>query len=202
MGLNASGPKNNKEKFGFIFRQRLGSSRLVPWPRGLFSPHLGEIVGYNDCCHSSCHLLHFWSNLWSRRILDPFQPIQSRRTAPNSSKMGEDRATTTKQKNGKMESSLRLVRNPYQTCPEVLFLLRTQTKQLKWTSKRKRLAAKAVRKMGCAGSAPEPWPPGPATGHSPRILCRTAFAIDFWCFEVHFSCFVWVLRRDSISEHT
>ena len=49
--------------------------------------------------------------------------------------------------------------------------------------------------------APEPGAPAPATGHSPRILFLTAFTTDFLRFEVHFSCCVWVLRRDSISAH-
>ena len=50
-------------------------------------------------------------------------------------------------------------------------------------------------------SVPEPGAPAPATGHSPRILFMTAFTIDFSRFEVHFSCSVGVLRRDSISAH-
>ena len=54
---------------------------------------------------------------------------------------------------------------------------------------------KAVKK-GMRG-APEPGAPAPATGHSPRIPFLTAFTIDFLRFEVHFSCPVWVLRRDS-----
>ena len=58
---------------------------------------------------------------------------------------------------------------------------------------------KAVRKR--MRGAPEPGAPAPATGHSPRILFPTAFPIDFSRFEVHFSCSVWVLRRDSISAH-
>ena len=36
---------------------------------------------------------------------------------------------------------------------------------------------------------------------APRTLFLTAFTIDFSRFEVHFSCSVWVLRRDSISAH-
>ena len=58
---------------------------------------------------------------------------------------------------------------------------------------------KAVEKR--MRGAPEPGAPAPATGHSPRILFPTAFPIDFLRFEVHFSCSVWVLRRDSISAH-
>ena len=58
---------------------------------------------------------------------------------------------------------------------------------------------KTVRKR--VRGAPEPGAPAPATGHSPRILFPTAFTIDFLSFEVHFSCSVWVLRRDSISAH-
>ena len=93
----------------------------------------------------------------------------------------------------------KLVRSPYQTCAEMLSLLRTHTEQLKCTSKRKKSTGKAVRKR--MRGAPEPGAPAPATGHSPRILFPTAFPIDFLRFEVHFSCSVWVLRRDSISAH-
>ena len=50
--------------------------------------------------------------------------------------------------------------------------------------------------------APEPGAPAPATEHSPRILFLTAFTIDFSRFEVHLSCSVGVLRRDSISAHS
>ena len=58
---------------------------------------------------------------------------------------------------------------------------------------------KVVRK-GMRG-VPEPGAPAPATGHSPRILFMTTFTIDFSRFEVHFSCYAGVLRRDSISAH-
>ena len=77
--------------------------------------------------------------------------------------------------------------------------LRTQREQLKWTLKRKKLMVKAVEK-GMRG-APEPGAPAPATRHSPHILFPTASPIDFLRFKVHFSCSVWVLRRDSISAH-
>ena len=93
----------------------------------------------------------------------------------------------------------KLVRSPYQTCAEMLPLLRTHTEQLNWPSKRKISKVKAVRQR--MRGAPEPGAPAPATGHSPRILFPTAFPIDFLRFEVHFSCSVWVLRRDSISAH-
>ena len=93
----------------------------------------------------------------------------------------------------------KLVRGPYQTCAEMLSLLRTHTEQLKWTSKRKKSMGKAVRKR--MRGAPEPEAPAPATGHSPRILFPTAFPIDILRFAVHFSGSVWVLRRDSISAH-
>ena len=84
-------------------------------------------------------------------------------------------------------------------CAEMLSLLRTHTEQLKWTPKRERTIVKAVgRRMR---GAPEPGAPAPATGHSPRIRFLTAFTIGFLHFEVHFSCSVWVLRRDSISAH-
>jgi len=43
----------------------------------------------------------------------------------------------------------------------------------------------------------EPGAPAPATGHSPRILFLTAFAVDFLRFAGHFCCPVWVLGRDS-----
>ena len=94
---------------------------------------------------------------------------------------------------------IKLVRSPYQTCAEMLSLLRTHTEQLKWTSKREKSMGKTVRKR--MHGAPEPGAPAPATGHSPRILFPTAFPIDFLRFEVHFSCSAWVLRRDSISAH-
>ena len=58
---------------------------------------------------------------------------------------------------------------------------------------------KAVGKRMCG--APEPGAPAPATGHSPSMFPLTSFMIDFLRFEVHFSCSVWVLRRDSISAH-
>ena len=51
------------------------------------------------------------------------------------------------------------------------------------------------------GSAPSLGREPQAPGHSPRILFPTAFTIDILRFEVYFSCFVWVLRRDSISAH-
>ena len=38
-------------------------------------------------------------------------------------------------------------------------------------------------------------------GSAPRTLFLTAFTIGFLRFEVHFSCSVWVLRRDSSSAH-
>ena len=94
---------------------------------------------------------------------------------------------------------IKLIRRPYQTCAEMLSLLRTLTKQLKWTSKRKKSMGKAVGKR--MRGAPEPGAPAPATAHSPRILFLTVFTIDFSRFEVHFSYPVWVLRRDSISAH-
>ena len=40
---------------------------------------------------------------------------------------------------------------------------------------------------------------GAPGSEAPRILFLTAFTIDFFRFEVHFSCSAWVLRRDSIS---
>ena len=46
--------------------------------------------------------------------------------------------------------------------------------------------------------APEPGAPAPATGHSPRILFLTAFTIGFLRFEVHLSCSVRLLKRDSV----
>ena len=45
-----------------------------------------------------------------------------------------------------------------------------------------------------AWGVPRRW--GPA-----RALFLTAFSINFSRFEVHLSCSVWVLRRDSISAH-
>ena len=38
-------------------------------------------------------------------------------------------------------------------------------------------------------------------GTRPGDVFLTALAIDFLRFEVHFSCSVWDLRRDSISAH-
>ena len=78
----------------------------------------------------------------------------------------------------------------------MLYFLRTHTEQLKWTSKRKKLTGKAVGKRGCVGSARSLGREPPGSG-APRILFLTAFTIDFFRFEVHFSFSVWVLRRDS-----
>ena len=68
---------------------------------------------------------------------------------------------------------------------EMLSLLRTHTEQLKWTSKREMSMVKTVRKRMRWGDGALP----------------TGFLNDFLRFEVHFSCSVWVLRRDSISAH-
>ena len=89
---------------------------------------------------------------------------------------------------------IKLIRRPYQTCAEMLSLLRTYTKQLKWSSKRKKSMRKVGRKRVRGALAP-------ATGHSPRILFPTDFPIDILRFEVLFKYSVWVLRRDSISAH-
>ena len=86
----------------------------------------------------------------------------------------------------------KIVRSQYQTCAEMMSLLRTPTEQLKWTSKRKKPMVKAFKTQDSNSKA---------TGHSPRILFPTAFPIDFLRFEVHLSCSVWVLRRGSISAH-
>ena len=83
----------------------------------------------------------------------------------------------------------RSVRSLYQTCAEMLSLHRTPIEQLKWTSKREKSTVKAARKM--RGVCP-------VAGAS-RILFLTVFLIDILRFEVHLSCFVGVLRRDSIS---
>ena len=93
----------------------------------------------------------------------------------------------------------KLVRSPYQTCADMLSLLRTHTEELKWTSKRKISIVKAVRNR--MRGAPEPGAPAPATGHSPRILFLTALTIDYSRYEVHFSCSVGLLRRGSMSAH-
>ena len=45
-----------------------------------------------------------------------------------------------------LTTEYRLVRNPYQTCPEMLSLLRSQTEQLKWTAKRNKSIVRAVGK--------------------------------------------------------
>ena len=58
---------------------------------------------------------------------------------------------------------------------------------------------KAVGKRMC-GECPVAGAGAPGSG-APRILFLTAFTIDISRFEVHFSCSVWVLRRDSISAH-
>ena len=81
----------------------------------------------------------------------------------------------------------------------MLSLLRTHTEQLKWTSKRKKSMGKAVGKR-VRGECPVAGAGAPGSG-APRTLFPTAFTIDFWRFEVHFSCSVGVLRRDSISAH-
>ena len=57
---------------------------------------------------------------------------------------------------------LRFVRNPYQTCAEMLSLLRTHTKQLKWTSKTQEINLKSSRKEDAWG-VPGRW------GGSPRL---------------------------------
>ena len=93
----------------------------------------------------------------------------------------------------------KLVRRPYQTCAEMLSLLRTHTEQLKWPSEHKKSMGKAVGKR-MRGECPVAGAGAPGSG-APRILFLTAFPIDFLRFEVHFSCSVWVLRRDSISAH-
>ena len=93
----------------------------------------------------------------------------------------------------------KLVRSPYQTCAEMLSLLRTHTEQLKWTSKRKKLMGKAVGKR-MRGECPVAGAGAPGSG-APRILFLTAFTIGFLRFEVHFSCPAWVLRRDNMSAH-
>ena len=58
---------------------------------------------------------------------------------------------------------------------------------------------KAVGKR-MRGECPVAGAGDPGSG-APRILFLTAFTIDFLRFEVHFSCSVCVLRRDSISAH-
>ena len=40
-----------------------------------------------------------------------------------------------------------------------------------------------------------------ASGHPTSILFLTAFSLDFLRFEVHLSCSVRVVRRDSVSGH-
>ena len=54
---------------------------------------------------------------------------------------------------------------------------------------------KAVKK-GMRGECPVAGAGAPGSG-APRILFLTAFTIDFLRFAGHFSCPVWVLRRDS-----
>ena len=81
----------------------------------------------------------------------------------------------------------------------MLSLLRTHTEQLKWTSKREKSLGKAVRKR-MRGECPVAGAGAPGSG-ALRIPFLTVFTIDFSHFEVHFSCCVWVLRRDSISAH-
>ena len=81
----------------------------------------------------------------------------------------------------------------------MLSLLRTPTEQLKWTSKREKPMVKAVRKR-MRGECPVAGAGAPGSG-APRTLFLTAFTIGFSRFEVHFSCSVGVLRRDSISAH-
>ena len=81
----------------------------------------------------------------------------------------------------------------------MLSLLRTQTEQLQWISKRKKPLVKAVIKRMC-GECPVAEVGAPGSG-APRTLFLAASTIGFWRFEVHLSCSVWVLRRDSISAH-
>ena len=81
----------------------------------------------------------------------------------------------------------------------MLSVLRTPAEQLKWTSKRKKLIVKAVIKR-MRGECPVAGAGAPGSG-DPRTLFLTAFTIGFLRFEVHLSCSVGVLRRDSISAH-
>ena len=50
------------------------------------------------------------------------------------------------------------------------------------------------------GECPVAGAGAPGSG-APRILFLTVFTIDIWRFEVHLSCSVWVVRRDSITAH-
>ena len=65
--------------------------------------------------------------------------------------------------------------------------------------KTQELNRKAVGKR-MRGGCPVGGAGAPGSG-APRILFLTALTIDFLRFEVQFSCFLWVLRRDSISGH-
>ena len=49
---------------------------------------------------------------------------------------------------------------------------------------------------GDAYGTPEPGGSRPRDGAFPRILLLTAFTIKFLRFELHSSCFVWVIRRE------
>ena len=71
---------------------------------------------------------------------------------------------------------------PYQTCPEMLSLLGTQTAQLKWTSKRETSMVKAVRER----MPPKVGATAPPTGHSLRVPYLTAVYYWFIAFWVPF----------------
>ena len=81
----------------------------------------------------------------------------------------------------------------------MLSLLRTHTEQLKWTANREKSMVKAVGKR-MRGECPVAGAGARGSG-APRTLFLTAFPINISRFEVHLSCSVWVLRRDSISAH-
>ena len=82
----------------------------------------------------------------------------------------------------------------------MLSLLRTQTEQLKETSKRKKPMVKAVRKR-VRGECPVAGAGAPGPG-APRILFLTAFTIDFLRFEVPFGCSVQVPAEETAFRDT
>ena len=63
-----------------------------------------------------------------------------------------DGESTQHQERKKIKEESRLVRDPYQTCPEMLSLRRTQTEKLKWTSKREKAMVRSSQKEDVRGS--------------------------------------------------
>ena len=79
-------------------------------------------------------------------------------------------------------------------------LLSRNLPESSWNPKKTTKMNLKMRESMVKSSQKEDASGAPATGHSSRILFLTAFTSDFLRFEFHFSCSVWVLTRDGISE--